>query len=132
MSEERMRILNMVANGKITPEEAEQLLEALNAPSAGTSPSAPKNPRFIRVKVTGNDNVDVRVPVGILRAGIKLTALIPPLAMAHIDEHMKEQGLNFDLSHIKKEDIEELIANLGELEVDVKSRNGDTVRVYCE
>jgi hypothetical protein len=132
MSEERMRILNMVANGKITPEEAERLLEALNAPPAETSPSAPKNPKFIRVKVTGSDNVDVRVPVGILRAGIKLTALIPPLAMAHIDEHMKEQGLNFDLSHIKKEDIDELIANLGELEVDVKSRNGDTVRVYCE
>ena len=44
----------------------------------------------------------------------------------------QEQGLNFDLSHIKKEDIDELIENLGELEVGVKSRNGDSARVYCE
>ncbi len=132
MSEERLRILSMVANGKITPEEAERLLDALNSPAAETSSSSPKKPKFIRVKVTGNDNVDVRVPIGILRTGIKLTALIPPLAMAHIDEHIKEKGFDFDLSHIKKEDIDDLIANLGELQVDVQSRNGDNVRVYCE
>jgi hypothetical protein len=32
MSKERMRILNMVATGKISPEEAERLLDALNSP----------------------------------------------------------------------------------------------------
>ena len=132
MSEERMRILNMLANGKLSPEEADRLLQALSAPPADPSASGPKNPRFLRVKVTGNDNVDVRVPVGILRTGIKLTALIPPHAMRHIDAEMKERGIDFDLSHIKKEDIDDLISNLAELEVDVKSRNGDTVRVYCE
>jgi hypothetical protein len=132
MSEERMRILNMVATGKISPEEAERLLDALNSPPEGAPSSPPRNPKFIHVKVTGNDNVDVRVPIGILRTGIKLTALIPPLAMAHIDEHIREKGFNFDLSHIKKEDIDDLITNLGELQVDVKSRNGDNVRVYCE
>jgi len=36
------------------------------------------------------------------------------------------------LSHSRKEAVDDLIANLGELQVDVKSRNGDNVRVYCE
>jgi hypothetical protein len=132
MSEERIRILNMVANGKITPQEAERLLDALNNPVAEASPPPQRNPKFIRVQVTGNDNIDIRVPIGVLRTGIKLTALIPPLAMAHINEHVKERGFDFDLGHIKKEDVDELLANLGELEVGVKSRNGDNVRIYCE
>jgi hypothetical protein len=133
MSEERLRILNMVASGKITPDEAEKLLYALNEEHGESSSSAmPKNPKFIRVKVSGNDNVDIRVPINILRTGIKLTALIPPQAMSHIEERMKEKGLNFDLSHIRKEDIDELIANLADMEIDVKSRNGDNVKVFCE
>ncbi|MDD5675725.1 MAG: hypothetical protein PHC61_16265 [Chitinivibrionales bacterium] len=133
MSDDRMRILTMLANGKITPQEAENLLLALHEePSAENPRAALKNPKFLCVKVTGNDTVDVRVPIGILRTGIKLTALIPPQAMGHIEEHMKERGFNFDLSRFKREDVDELISNLAEMEVNVASRNGDNVRVYCE
>ena len=52
--------------------------------------------------------------------------------MAHLDEHMKDKWINFDLSHIRKEDVDDLILNLDELQVGVKSRNGDNVWVYCE
>jgi hypothetical protein len=122
----------MVAAGKITPSDAEKLLQALREPSPVAESAPRKNPKFLRVKVTGNDDVDVRVPIGILRTGIKLASIIPPQAMVHIDEHMKEKGFNFDLTQIKKEDIDELISHLAEMQVDVKSRTGDNVRVYCE
>ncbi len=132
MSQERLRILNMVAEGKITPQEAEQLLQVLNEPSAEASISTTKNPKFLRVKVTGEDEVDVRVPFGILRTGIKLTSLIPPIAIAHIDRQMKEKGIDFDISQLKKEDLDELVSQLAEMQIDVKSRTGDNVRVFCE
>ena len=138
MSEERARILKMVAEGKITVKEAEELLDALKekaglgeqAKSGGNGPV--KNPKYMFVKVTGRDNVNVRVPFGLLRAGMKFTSLIPPMAMQHINEHMHEKGINIDLSNVKPQDLDELVQSLADMQVDVDSKDGDNVRVYCE
>ena len=78
-----------------------------------------------------NDNVDIRVPLGLVRAGMRLKSFIPPHAMEHINSNMREHGLKFDLNNIKPDDIEELIRNLADMEINVKSKNGDAVRVYC-
>jgi hypothetical protein len=135
MGEERKRILRMLAEGKISASEAEELLDALGNGPAGQAPSAKdlKNIRYIYVKVLSsqNDNVDVRVPLGLIRAGMRLTTLIPPQALEQINGQMREHGMKFDLNNIKPDDIEELIKNLADMEVNVKSKNGDTVRVYC-
>src|ERR1039458_4768736 len=89
MNENRMKILNMLAQGQITPDEAERLIAALEneAPRAGAEGvseqgSKPK-PKYVRVVVTDHNkhgdpvNMNVRVPLGMLRAGVKLTGLIP-------------------------------------------------------
>lgn len=136
MNEERKRILKMLAEGKITEQEAEELLDALGEDTAeahgsGTAHSGAKIPRFMYVKVTGNDTVDVRVPLGLVRAGMRLTSLIPKQAMEHISSTMHEKGMSFDFNNIKPEDIDELIRNLSEMEVNVDSKNGDHVKVYC-
>jgi hypothetical protein len=39
--------------------------------------------------------------------------------------------MSFDLSNIKDSDIEELITGLKDTEINVKSANGDDIRVYC-
>jgi hypothetical protein len=144
MSEERMRVLKMVAEGKISVDEADELLSTLNgdrdnqqvSAMAGhvSSTDAGRKPTFmkVRVKSTTGDNVDVKVPLNLLRAGIRLTALIPKPAMDQINTQMKERGFDFDLTNIKPGDIEELIEALAALEVNVDSKNGDTVRVFCE
>ncbi|MBD3243182.1 MAG: hypothetical protein GF331_21515 [Chitinivibrionales bacterium] len=142
MSEERARILNMVASGKLTVEEAEQLLDALGDKSGAAAPSEQTGeavarktlPKYLRVKVvsTDGDNVNVRVPLGLVRAGMKLTSLIPPQAMAKINSSMAEQGLSFDLNSLKPEDIDALLEGLSDMEVNVDSKSGDNVRVYCE
>jgi hypothetical protein len=140
MSGERARILKMVADKVISVNEAEELLEALKnngGPSEGPKGVAmeigKKDPKFLYVKVTGNDrdNVDVRVPLGLLRAGMRFTSLIPPQAMLHINSSMHEKGIDFDFNNIKPDDINELIKNLAEMEVNVNSKNGENVRVFC-
>jgi hypothetical protein len=141
MSEERKRILKMLADGKISASEAEELLDAMgkggghdaDADSAAVDRKSLKNIKYIYVKVLSsqNDNVDVRVPLGLIRAGMRLTSLIPAQAMDHINNTMHEKGMKFDLNNLKPDDIEELIKNLAGMEVNVKSKNGDTVRVYC-
>ena len=147
MNQERSRILDLLATGKITAEEAARLLDALEASSAEgaaaqasattAGPSgAPKPsgiPKFMYVKVvsTNGDNVNVKIPLSLVRAGLKLTNLIPPPAMDQINKSMADHGMSMDLSNIKPEELEELIASLREMEVNVDAVNGDTVRVYC-
>jgi hypothetical protein len=118
MSEDRSRILDLLAGGKITAEEAERLLDA---------------PKYLYVKVlaANGDNVNVKIPIVLVRSGLKLTSLIPPLAMDKINDTMAEHGMSVDFNNFKPEDIDELISGLRETEVNVDAKNGDTVRVYC-
>lgn len=83
------------------------------------------------VKVTGDDTVDVKVPLALLRTGLKPTSLIPPQAMEQINESMSEHGTSIDLNNIKPEGIDEIIASLREMEVNVQSSSGENVRVFC-
>lgn len=144
MSEDRKRILAMLAEGKITADEADMLLESLDSPAAEavpepspstdwpSGPSATGTPKFLYVKVTGGkDTVDVKVPLAVLRAGLKLTSLIPPQAMDQINESMGEHGMSLDFNNLKPEDIEELITSLREMEINVHSAEGENVRVFC-
>jgi hypothetical protein len=149
MSEDRSRILNMLAAGKINAEEAERLLDALDprqseesaAPAA--APSAIKGdatplikalPKFVHVKVDGNEGekVDVKIPLALVRSGLKLTSLIPPQAMDRINEQMAEQGMSIDFSNLKPEDIDELVESLREMEISVDGKDGEKVRVYAD
>ncbi len=147
MSEDRARILNMLAGGKISAEEAERLLDALDArggdagkaaaqPAIKGDPTPLLNalPKYLYVKVDSEngDKVDVKVPLAVVRSGLKLTSLIPPEAMDKINQQMNDTGISIDFSNLKPDDIDELIQSLREMEVNVDSKNGDKVRVYCE
>jgi hypothetical protein len=140
MNEERKRILSLLAKGKISEQEAEELIEAIGKDDRAevrtdaASPTQPRNVKYIYVKVQSrdDDNVDVRVPLGLIRAGMRLTSLIPAPAVERINSAMREKGMTFDFNSIKPDDIEELVKNIADMEVNVKSKNGDTVRVYCD
>jgi hypothetical protein len=140
MSQERNRILDLLGAGKITADEAARLLDALDARAAqaAAAPVSPRNgsdelPKFLYVKVlsTNGDNVNVKIPLSLVRAGIKLTSLIPPQAMDQIDKSMAEKGMQIDLKNLKPEDLEDLIESLREMEITVDAANGDNVRVYA-
>lgn len=144
MSENQKKILQMLAEGKISVDEAQRLLsltgtekETLNESNSTASKSAP---RYLHVVVEPkpgtapehrHGRVNVRVPFGLIRAGMKLATLIPPEAADKVNDAMKEKGMSFDMRHLKIEDIEELISALHDSEVNVDT-DDETVRVYAE
>jgi hypothetical protein len=137
MTEERKKILEMLANGKITTAEAEKLLNAVESKidetSKGKTSLSPKIPKYLFVKVdsTNGDKVNIRVPLKIIRAGIKLKSLIPQEAQDKIDQKLGEKGVNFKLDDISDENIQELMEALTEFEVNVEDKKGENVRIYC-
>jgi hypothetical protein len=131
MSEERKKILEMLAAGKITADEAERLiaaLETLETRERHTEASAPPGgkPRYLHVVVYDADHrVNVRVPMKLIRAGVKLSALIPQQA---VDAAL--EGAGIDLSQINADNLDEILENLDDLTVDIDGK--ETVRVFCE
>lgn len=141
MNEERLRILNLLAAGRISAEEADRLLDALGASRTdGAAPggqATPGSPRYLRVVVESDKpdqtgKVNVRVPMNLLRAGVRLAALLPAGVHEQINGALREKGVDFDVSRIKPENLEEIVEHLGELTVDVEGDRGERVRVYCE
>jgi hypothetical protein len=138
MPEERKKILEMLANGKISIDEAERLLSALSDEHEVKETVQVKNrlPKYLRVIVepkSGSENgerVNVRVPINLIRAGLKLAAFIPKHSQSKVGDALKEKGLDLDFSKMTSEDLDELIENLNDLQVDVDGN--DVVRVFCE
>jgi hypothetical protein len=140
VSEDRKRILAMLAEGKITADEAERLLDAMVRRPDLIEQGPPRSngaPKYFRVEVNASDTgdgpakVNVRIPMQLLRAGVRLSALIPPQARSEVNAAMARGGVPFDLSQIKPENLDELIDHLSEFTVDVDSDQAK-VRVYCE
>ena len=141
MNEHRRRILDMLAEGKITADEAERLIAALEKASESASLPPAASPKYLRVVVdaeegTGGDmpkKVNIRVPLQLLRAGVRLSGMIPEQARERVNQRLRERGIAFDIAQLKPENIEELIAQLNELSVDVDAYNGHRrVKVFCE
>ena len=136
MNENRRQILEMLSAGKITADEAERLISAVEREPEPPSGSNPKTkPKYIRVVVDdngkGTTKANIRVPMQLLRSGVKLASLIPVQARDHVNSALKVHGVAFDLSQIKPENLEELIDQLDELTVDVDDKDVK-VRVFCE
>jgi len=78
MSQEKLQILKMVQEGKITADEALKLLEALGGPDTGTG--MPKTAaQWLRVRVTdsktGRPKVNVNLPIGLLSVVTKFVKM---------------------------------------------------------
>ena len=133
MSEDRRTILDMLAAGKITADEAERLLAALE-PGEG-KPKA----KYLRVVVDGEgrrdepSRVNIRVPMQLLRAGVRLASLVPGHAQERVNSALHAHGIAVDLSQIRSENLETIIDQLEDVSVDVEegSRRAK-VRVFCE
>ncbi len=158
MNENRRQILEMLAIGKINADEAERLLAAIEpeparsnrdlsggaAAGAGANGNAGNTrAKYLRVLVEADESmtgmkgpttVNVRVPMQLLRAGVRLASLIPAQAHQQLDEALSSHGIPLTLSQIKPENLAELIDQLEDLTVDVDGKEGNTtkVRVFCE
>ena len=126
MMENRRQVLDMLAQGKITADEAERLLSLVDQPpeaAAGSreaGESGKPAPKYLRVVINDgggshSEHVNIRVPMGLIRAGVKLASVLPSNAT----------------EKIKAGDLGELVSSLSELEVDI--HDGDKkIRIYVE
>lgn len=84
-TEERLQILKMIEEGKITASEGAELLRALDQ-NKGSDAAAPlkgaSEARWFRVRVTdkasGRTKVNVNIPIGLVNVGIKMGARFAP------------------------------------------------------
>jgi len=137
------RILDLLAQGKISVDDAHRLIAALG-PRSDAAPadaaSAPP-PRYLKIAVhkpanehrPGDEGKDVkiRVPLAIVRGGMRLGAIIPGLGGDRMQARLREQGIDLDLSKLDPAAIETMLKELGELNIDIDSGKAQ-VRITCE
>ncbi len=138
MSEERKKVLEMLAAGKITADEAERLLDKLSGAASNATPanepptaavgSATAKPKYLRIVVEkpGRDQVNVRVPISFIGSSRSLFAIMPK----HVHERLEEYGIN--ASTFSSMTVDELSQSMREINIDLDKGNGNKVRIYCE
>ena len=124
MNEEKMMILKMLQNGKISAKEAAKLLESLDSgekEGKKKKEHANRRGKFIRVKVTdtktGKSRANIRVPINLLRVANKFGG-----------------KFNLDIDGVTIDEIQASISdgNLGKI-VDVyDDEEGEHVEVFIE
>jgi hypothetical protein len=162
MSEDTRRVLDLLSQGKITVEEADQLLAALKAaPDSDAAPPKPdaadsQKPRYLRIAVrktrswpgamAGGEpeawawpgyvgkaqtkEVNIRVPLSVVRGGMRLGAIVPGLG-DRVTSKLREQGIDLDLAKMDAAQIEALLRDLGDMTIDV-DEGRHQVRISCE
>jgi hypothetical protein len=132
-TQERLQILKMIEDGKIKADEGARLIEALDSISStdrAPKPPAPPEPvvdvtgkgqHYLRVRVTDTDSgktrVNVRLPVGLIRAGVKMGAKFAP----------EIEGMDIEqlLSYINSGEVGQVVDVLDE-------EDGEHVEVFIE
>lgn len=145
----RARIIEMLAEGKITVEDARGLLGALNSgpPRAGDAVDGDRRGRssgrgrdrergrgrgraasaYFRVRVDPRveggadpnaDRVNIRVPIGLIKAGVRLTSLIPGAAADRVNETLARHGIDLDFKNLDADRLEEILAE-GDFMIDI-------------
>jgi len=123
MGEERIRILNMVKEGKISPEEGAKLLSLLEGEER--RPSG----RWLRVRVRGEDGEEVKInlPLSLARVLLKWSGALPE----RVREQLEDKGI--DLGAFSFEALEEETSKMeGRVDL-VKVEDGaERVEIYIE
>jgi hypothetical protein len=171
MSEETRRVLDLLAQGKITVDEADRLLAAFGPASTGSAATGAKaagkgtatgeapSPKYLRITITrtgswpGDDGeparrapmwpgqmggrgreVTIRLPVALVRNGMRLGAMMPGLTGGGLQARLRERGVDVDLSKIDASTIDQLVREFGEMNIDIVSERGGKaqVRITCE
>lgn len=95
-SEERIKILQMIQDGKISPEDGAKLLSALNE-SGQAKPRAGRlsDARMIRIRVTdkftGKSKVSVNLPLGLVDAGLNIASnFVPNMGVDEISSAIRD------------------------------------------
>ena len=124
--DEKLQILKMVEEGKITSEEGVELLGALSETKANYMDN--HKSKWIKIRVFEPNNstkVNVTIPVALIDASIRIAGKVAP----NFVPELKESGLD-------EKDLKEILEAIkngasGKL-VDVENENGEKVEIIVE
>ena len=145
------RILDMLSQGKISVDEADRLLKAMSAdPPAGNAAAAPSTDttraRWIRINIHKPaideahrpKDVNIRVPIAVVKGGMRLGALIGTFAGEKAARRMKAQGLDIDLAKINSDlsqmngpEFDEFLRSLNDTNIEIDDGKA-LVRITAE
>ena len=150
-NDDTRRILDMLSQGKITVDQADQLLKALNGrqaadarPAGAGRDAAP--PRWMRINIQrtaqGDDkrrkDVNIRVPIALAKGGMRLGALIATAAGEKAAQRIKARGVDIDLSAINRDlsqmngvEFDEFIRGLNDANIEIDDGKAQ-VRITTE
>lgn len=138
---ERKQILDMLAQGKITVAEAESLLKACEGGSSASDSTTAGSanqalPKFLHIQVDDRDDddhskVNIRVPIQLLKAGVKLASFMPQEAKNSVNSALHDKGINIDLTSLKPNELDSLLIQLRDASIDVQTKK-ETVRIFCD
>lgn len=122
---ERLQILNMIQDGKVTAEEGAKLLEALEVNFDPKLESlSNKKAKWIKIKVLDPENntkVNVSLPLSLVNIGVKLASKFSP---------------EFEASGLSENDMNEIFQAIKNNEsgkiVDIESDEGEKVEIVIE
>ena len=160
MSDDTRRVLELLAQGKITVDEATELLRAMGDaehPGGQDEPGSRSSQlRYIKIAVKknarsgddsrrayawpgmacgdrrgGDHEVNIRVPMALVRSGMRLGAFVPGGA-DFIAQALRERGVNIDhFSKMTPDQLEAILKEMGEITVDVDQGRAQ-VRISAE
>lgn len=143
MNEQRRQILEMLGEGKLTADEAERLISAVEREQPESQPgavSAPQSrprarPKYLRLVMEDSGDepsrINIRVPLQLLRAGVRLASLVPPQLLTKINAELDKSGVPIDLTELKPQQLEDLVDQLDEVSIDIDDP-GSKLRLFCE
>jgi hypothetical protein len=145
------RILDMLSQGKITVDDADRLLKALNAtppteaPAANAAADDPGRTRWVRINVHkpanehhGEKDVNIRVPIAVVKGGMRLGAIIATFAGEKAAQRMKARGIDLDMSKINGDfskmngaEFDAFLKSLDDANIEIDDGKSQ-VRITCE
>jgi hypothetical protein len=143
MSDARSKVLEMLANGKISVEESSRLLDALGSVNSESTTETvddtvfekfspvKKKPKWLKIQIKelNGETMNIRVPLVLLKAGIKLGSILPESAKVKFEAAISENEQRINLFELGN-NYEELVEALSDFRVDFEGKG--SVRIYCE
>lgn len=148
MNDEKRRILELLAQGKITVDQADELMRAVDARRPDAAPASTGElspPRWVRIQVQkqakeGREpkEVNIRVPIAVVKGGMRLGAIIATFAGEKAAQRMKERGIDLDLSKINGDfskmngaEFDAFMKSIDDVNIEVDDGKSQ-VRITCE
>jgi hypothetical protein len=150
-TDDTRRVLDLLSQGKITVDEADRLLKAVSADrtaAAGETAGDDGRPpaRWFRINIhkPAKDqmhkpkDVNIRVPIAVVKGGMRLGAIIATFAGEKAAQRMKDRGvdldlatINGDLSRMNGAEFDTFLRSLDEMNIEVDDGKSQ-VRITTE